>query len=164
MEIINAPNDWNLEDGKIKCFLAGGLQKCNWHDTVLNYLKNKETSNLVLFNPKRDDFDIGNQNMEYEQISWEFQYLNTFKRDKDFFFSIFFDASESVQPICFYELGRMLAILQPEQCVVSVHPRFSRRNDVIIQTELATAGEVPVLQVLPEVHAERIYEKYKNLI
>ena len=159
---VRAPNYWSKED-KVMCFLAGGLQKCNWHSSVFNYLASLETDDLVIFNPKRDDFDIHNPEMEVEQITWEYHHLNDFRENPKFFFSMYFDQSESVQPICFYELGRMLALLNPSRCVVSVHPGFSRKNDVIIQTALATNNKVRVEQAFPTVHAARIYAKYQEL-
>lgn len=163
MQIVNAPNEPEYNTA-IKCFMAGGIQKCGWQEEFLDKMSDLDPIHLTIFNPRRDDFDINDKNAEREQITWEFKHLNE-HLNEPYIFSMYFDASESPQPICFYELGRYLVLMKDslEDCVISVHPDFKRKNDAIIQTELATGGKVEVVECTPEEHACRVYKCYKNM-
>lgn len=167
--IITAPMecDINVKDRKVSCFLAGGINKCSeWQREVIRILDAKDTSSLVLYNPRRDNFDINNPDATVEQICWEFNKLNEMD-----IFSMYFDNSESVQPICFYELGRHLERMKNrfphdwrDRIIVSVKRDFSRVNDVVIQTHLALGEDV--VKIVDDVneHAEDIYECYCRVI
>ncbi|MGN1033832.1 MAG: hypothetical protein ACI4PU_10180 [Intestinibacter sp.] len=166
MKVIQAPNDYTCFSDEIPCFMAGGLQKCEWHHEFLSELNKYTLNHLVIYNPKRDNYDTNNPTLAEEQIKWEYTYLNKYVNDK-YIFSMYFDDSESVQPICFYELGRYLEVMKNNgnllNCVITVHPKFSRKNDVIIQTELATNGVIEVQENTPSQHAKRVIEVYNNI-
>lgn len=168
MRLITAPEDYiALSVEEIPCFMAGGLQKCEWHDTFLDYFNGQDTDHFVLYNPKRSSFDLSDPEVSRKQIEWEFRYLNMYIGKKPYIFSMYFDSSESVQPICFYELGRYLALLEKvqwEHVVVSCHPEFLRKLDVHVQTALATQKKVIVRECYPDVHARRVYEEYKSIL
>lgn len=134
MKIVTAPN--NPPSGVnyyVKVFLAGGITGCrNWQETTIEILKQYEKiydlGNLLVFNPRRPDFDIGKNDEEIEQIKWEHKWLN-----KCNIVSYFFDNSESVQPITLYELGRYT---HKKKSIITVTEGYKRQNDVLIQTAL----------------------------
>lgn len=167
MRVIEAPNPVKLRDGEISLFLAGGISNCKeWQKEVIKELSKMDTNNLVVLNPRRSDFDITNPNLGKEQIEWEFNALNNMD-----IFSMYFDNSDSVQPICFYELGRHIERMQHRfvrdyrnRIIVNVVEGFSRSADVIIQTRLALGDKDYVRTIhSPKEHAELIYSKYNNV-
>lgn len=146
MRVCTAPEQLlRHSSNEIRCFLAGGISNCpNWQKEVIDELYSLEKSgmdltNLVILNPRRDVFK-NDQRFAYEQVEWEFNYLESCD-----IFSMYFCGGESVQPICLYELGRNLVRMQqrfPEtyahRILVSVEPSYSRAFDVIYQTDLAS--------------------------
>ena len=166
MKVIQTPNDYTCSSNEIPCFVAGGLQRCEWHNEFLNELNKRTLNHLVIYNPKRDGYDVNNLSLAEEQIKWEYNYLNKYVSDK-YIFSMYFDNSESVQPICFYELGRYLEVMKNNDnlhnCIISVHPKFSRKNDVIVQTRLATNNLIKVNEITPSQHAKKVIEVYNNM-
>lgn len=165
MKVIKAPEVYTATADEVKVFVAGGLQKCDWQYEFFDELRQDyiNTKDVVMYNPRRDDFDVSNPAMEVEQITWEFNQLTGLASDPKYIFSMYFDNSESPQPICFYELGRYLTMVKPENCIITVHPEFFRRNDVIIQTSLATNNRVPVVLGLPYRHARRVAQRFTEL-
>ena len=125
-------------DGKCpvgtKVFLAGGITKCrDWQSEVIKTIEESfgdlyDLSDLVIFNPRRDDFDVNKKDEEINQIKWEHNFLT-----KAHIVSFFFDASESVQPITLYELGKWA---NKKTSVITVCRGYKRENDVLIQTAL----------------------------
>jgi len=126
--------------GKTEVFLAGGITNCpEWQDELIAQLtaKIKDPSNtIVLYNPRRKDFDVKDPNASREQITWEFYALN----QADIFTMWFAATEKSDQPICFYELGRHVTRLLAQQrsgdIIVGYDPLFRRKQDVDIQLEL----------------------------
>lgn len=179
MKVVEAVNEDSLMErnpNAICVFLAGGITNCpDWQKEVISYLEEMpDTDNLILYNPRRSFFDVTDKSASSKQIQWEFNYLA--KMD---IFSMYFTNSDSVQPICFYELGRHLSEMQrrfPEtymdRIVVSVEPGFSRETDVRIQTLLAleldkkfnTHEEVhSFFKTSAKDHAQAIYNAYKRI-
>ena len=150
----------------IRVFLAGGISNCdNWQEKVIEELKEWETAknleNVVIDNPRRKHFDIEQDSSE-EQIKWEFN-----KLEKCDIFSIYFCNSESVQPICMYELGRNILRMQEKfpddwqvRIVISIEDGYSREQDVLIQSRLALKGTGVFIntKATPESHASYIIE------
>ena len=173
MKIYTAPDEVKREDcseDKIWIFLAGGITGCyNWQLKIINELESCPFSGeIVLFNPRRTDFDISNPNAAYEQIHWEFRYLNRMDA-----FTIYFAASEtSDQPICMYELGRYLSEMQhrfpldwKDRIVIGIEDGYSREKDVCIQTGLATDYMLtPLVNVTPELYAKQISDTARKMI
>ena len=115
-------------------FLAGGITNCpEWQDYVIEKLKDLEIGTLL--NPRRKNFPIHDPNASKEQITWEFRAL-----ERADIFSMWFSNAPSDQPICFYELGRHLAIKESlmdfDTIVIGVEKGFKREQDVHIQTGL----------------------------
>lgn len=178
MRVITAPEKIERNINDIMRFLAGGITGChNWQKRVIDYLKKKEEkgldlSGLVLLNPRRDNFPIGNIEAAEEQITWEFNVI-----DMSFIFSIYFCGGESDQPICMYELGKVLgrrfALFRiPDlynisdeyalnSVIVDVENGYKREQDVVIQTKLMTkSGTIVNTGADPISHAERIIKAY----
>ena len=144
--VVTAPERIEFPKDCVKVFLAGGIQKCDeWQQKVIDLFKtNGESKNVYLMNPRRENFPIDDPNASYEQIKWEFDMLE----QCDLFTMLFLD-SESDQPICFYELGRNIEKMKqrfPEdwmyRIVINCDDNFKRKNDVIIQTMLATGNHM----------------------
>lgn len=108
-------------------FLAGGISGCpDWQADLLRLLSKEE---ITVFNPRRENFPIGDPTAAVEQISWEFRYLR-WSHAISFWFP-----AETLCPIVLYELGAWSMGDKP--LFVGVHPFYQRRTDVEIQTKLA---------------------------
>lgn len=166
MKVITAPEQYKKQEGDILLFLAGGISNCpDWQKEVISVLEKVDPSDLVVFNPRRENFPIHDPNAAKEQISWEFKYLNMAD-----IFTMYFCSGESDQPICMYELGRHLHRISKDNgwdniidhVVVSVEDGYKRKNDVIIQTSLALERpeEFVSTRATPFRHAEDIILSY----
>lgn len=123
----------------ISIFLAGGITNCpEWQQDVRAMLQDTD---LVLVNPRRENFPIHDPNAALEQITWEHEHLR--KVDA----ILFWFPCETICPIVLYELGAWSMTEKP--IFVGVHPEYSRRQDVEIQTSLARP-EVEVVYSLEE--------------
>lgn len=156
----------SIEGNVEKVFLAGGIQKCSeWQKDIISRLEKLGTDKVVyVFNPRRENFPIHDPNASQEQITWEFEALEDCS-----IFSMYFDNTESAQPICFYELGRNIERMKQKypddwqrRIIISCDEGFSRHQDVVIQTDLATGGQVKVnlgpREEIIESHARMIKE------
>lgn len=105
-------------------FLAGGITGCpDWQQEIRTLLQDTD---LVLLNPRREHFPIGDPSAAREQILWEHSYL----RWADAI--LFWFPHETLCPIVLYELGAWSMSDKP--IFVGVHPDYQRRQDVEIQT------------------------------
>jgi len=108
-------------------FLAGGITGCpDWQQEMRSLL---ESSELILLNPRRANFPIGDPNAALEQIEWEHDHLRMADA------VLFWFPCETICPIVLYELGAWSMTGKP--IFVGVHPNYKRRQDVEIQTRLA---------------------------
>lgn len=128
-------------------FLAGGITKCwDWQDRCCELIqeiaKDNEidTDRLILFNPRRLSFNTADKTASDEQIRWEYDYLNLCD-----IFSMYFCESDSVQPICLYELGHYIPGIVSQysnyqkalqHIVVTAESNYARCYDVEKQLEL----------------------------
>ena len=138
-------------------FLAGGITNCKeWQKEVIEYL---EFDDISFFNPRQEHFDVSNKNASYEQILWEFERIEMAD-----IFSMYFCNDNSDQPICMYELGRNIVRMQnrfpsdwEKRIVISVENGYKRKDDVLIQTQLATQNKIFVDDnATPDIHAQYI--------
>ncbi|MCK9446223.1 nucleoside 2-deoxyribosyltransferase domain-containing protein [bacterium] len=142
--IIEAPNKiYGVENNNnINLFLAGGISNCeDWQFEVCNELKNIE--NLTIYNPRRRDFDITDNNTKNEQITWEFKNL----RDADII--LFWFAEGSLNPTTLYEYGMWANSRNNVEIIVGIDPNYERKNDIIMQTQLAKPNKLIYLSLLP---------------
>lgn len=113
---------------KESVFLAGGITGCSdWQSIVVDKLSDTD---LIVFNPRRADFDVNNKNLEVEQIEWEHYHMQQAK-----LISFWFDYRE-IQPIALFELGRWSSRELRKEIIVGCHPQYPRIRDVKIQLGL----------------------------
>ena len=175
MKVITAPEHYDLQPGEISVFLAGGITNCeDWQTEVIKLLQKNnyptDIENLVIFNPRRENFPINDPNAAQEQIEWEFNAL-----EKCDIFSMYFSGGDSDQPICMYEIGRNIVRMQMkhpldwmERIIITVEKGYKREQDVRIQTQLA-CGElfIPMSQWMSfavETHEDQIITAYGTLL
>jgi len=138
MRVITAVEQYEKKPGDISIFLAGGIQNTKeWQKEVIASLQKKFDSidQVVVFNPRRENFPIHDPNAAQEQITWEYRMLETAD-----IFSMYFAGGTSDQPICMYELGKHLERRSRnndlDRVIVSSEPDYKRVQDVKIQTRL----------------------------
>jgi hypothetical protein len=175
MKVITAPNIYNVEPDEVSVFLAGGITNCpDWQKDIINKLQTDYTNlddKLVIFNPRRENFPIGDKSASYKQIEWEFNCL-----EKADIFSMYFTSGISDQPICMYELGRYISRMQAKypvdwkyRIIISVEDGYKRKEDVLIQTHLACGADLFVNAQISDIinkdyHAEMIVRAYNYCI
>ena len=173
MRVITAPEYYEPYDKDISVFLAGGITNCHdWQKNVIDAIKNDYSvinDSLVLFNPRRDNFPIHDKLAAIQQIDWEFNMI-----EKCNIFSMYFSSGESDQPICMYELGRNILRMQmrfpsnwEDRIIISVEDGYKRKQDVIIQTGLATNDKIFVNtqvseDMCMEYHIQNIMRAFKK--
>lgn len=137
MTYIEAPNLYNADNKPaFSLFLAGGITNCpNWQQELVNLLEDELLSgmNLVIYNPRRENFPIGDPKAAYEQIEWEHTHLA--KAD---IISFWFSRG-SPNPIVFFEYGKWFNTGKP--VFLGIDPEFNRKQDVLIQSELELGSE-----------------------
>ena len=125
MIYIEAPSNEAWYDKK-SVFLAGGITDCpQWQAELVKMLAN---SDLVLLNPRRENFPIDDPSAAKTQIQWEYEHL----RDADAI--SFWFCKDTLCPIVLYELGAWSMTEKP--IFVGVEEGYARRQDVEIQTAL----------------------------
>lgn len=174
MKIITAPKYYDLFSTDISVFLAGGITNCDdWQKECikqLEYYYPHDIDNFVVFNPRRENFPIDNPTASFQQIQWEFDAI-----ERCDVFSMYFCSGESDQPICMYELGRNILRMQTrfpsdweKRIVISVEQGYKRKQDVLIQTGLATNNKLYInTQYSKEIclneHVENIHKAFLSL-
>jgi hypothetical protein len=135
--VVTAPDEYyGIETMKRpSLFLAGGITGCeDWQSKMIEELKNEK---VIIYNPRRKDFPIGDPTASEVQITWEF-----FQLQRATMVSFWFAAGTD-NPIVLYELG-MWGNSTDRPIMIGVDEKYSRKQDVIIQTALARY-DVPVL-------------------
>ena len=168
MVVLTAPADYIITDQAI-LFLAGGITNCpDWQLKTIEVLKSTcSDERLIVCNPRRKNFPIGDESETGRQIAWEFKWL-----EKMHIFSMYFSSGISDQPICMYELGRNILRMQmrfpadwEKRVIITCEEGYKRRDDVLIQTILATKGKVQPTFVHEEngaeMHGQYICRAYK---
>lgn len=125
------------DEDQVSVFLAGGITGCpDWQDEVVSRLAcMSNLDNLVIYNPRRDDFDVDSTFVEREQIEWEHYHLA--KADV----ISFWFPKEGLCMITLLELGKWLP--SEKELIIGCHPDYKRIRDVRIQTQL----ERPELEI-----------------
>lgn len=124
---VEAPKDYVGQEPAV--FLAGGITGCpDWQAGVCGELRDLP---IVILNPRRVNFPIGDPAAGPAQIDWEYRHLQ--RADVVMFW--FPDSGQVPQPIALYELGAHAAA--GKKIAVGCNPRYVRRADVIHQLRLA---------------------------
>lgn len=129
--IIEAVNEYyGLSKQQMKkLFLAGGITNCpNWQKDIIS--KIKDIDNLIVYNPRRNNFPIGDQNAAIQQIVWEYEHLESAD------IIVFWFSNGSLNPIVLYELGRW-GNSTKKDIIVGIDTEYERKQDVVIQTLLS---------------------------
>ncbi len=162
MIVITAPDLYVPKYDDVTVFLAGGITGCrDWQKEVIDHLHafvGRDDTQVVVYNPRQENFDIKNSNATINQITWEYHYLN--KAD---IFSMYFVGGDQIQPICMYELGRYIKPCGEGQ-VISTEKDYTRKMDVDIQVALTTRGFTEVnTDATPYTHAKGIFETIEKV-
>lgn len=127
MYYLEAPEQLERALGYTSLFLAGGITNCpDWQQHMVELLRDTD---LIVLNPRRANFPIGDPGAAKQQITWEHNHLRKATM------ILFWFACETLCPIVLYELGAWSMTDKP--IFVGVHPEYKRRQDVEIQTRLA---------------------------
>lgn len=113
-------------------FLAGGITGCpDWQTEMIEKLGDVKygVNELTIFNPRRTNFPMGDPSAARAQIEWEHRYLEA-ATGISFWFP-----KETLCPITLYELGTWTRA--NKTIMVGTDAQYARREDVVIQTELA---------------------------
>lgn len=146
---LKAPQRAGVITGVKKVFLAGSIEMGKaekWQDRLANGLEDK---NVVLFNPRRDDWDSswvqdptpGTQ--FHDQVSWELEHIQR----SDLVVFYFDPATQS--PITLLELGYVIG--SGKRALVCCPDGYFRKGNVVITSKLR---EVPVLNSFEELLAQ----------
>ena len=155
-QVITAPN---IDLPKYPTvFLGGGITGCDdWQKDVIKYLEDED---ITIFNPRRESFDVSDKSSTIQQIEWEFK-----KLERADIFSMYFCDSDSVQPICLYELGRNVVRMQSKypltwkaRIIVGCERGYKRAEDVLYQLGYAMETFTVDMDTDPLSHAWRIRE------
>jgi len=138
-------------------FLAGGISNCGDWQTVIAARFRKECENLIIYNPRRKDFDVNDPNATPFQIAWEHEHL---RRSKAI---LFWFPPETLCPITLYELGTwtQLGLTTGTKLFIGCDPKYKRIDDVKIQTRMADTSIPPVVTSI-ETLADLVIAWYRN--
>ena len=152
MRYIEAPKNYTRRKKEKVIFLAGGITNCpDWQQDLVKLL---DIPQLVILNPRRKNFPIGNPSAAFEQITWEF---NSFQKADliSFWFS-----RGSLNPIVLFELGKWL-VQNEKKIFIGIDLEYQRKLDVEIQTFLERKDDVPLVYSLEDL-AKQIKDYIEN--
>jgi hypothetical protein len=127
MTVVTAPAECSREVSTSVVFLAGGITDAeDWQRALIRMVSDVE---LVVLNPRRESFPMGDESAGREQIAWEFRHLRMADA------VAFWFPPQTLCPIALFELGVQTAGRRP--LFVGVDPGYRRRFDVQVQLALA---------------------------
>lgn len=123
-----APTDYDIDaNDPPAVFLAGGISGCpRWHDHAVDTLRRSGVP-MVVLNPNRVDFPIGDPDAGWEQVRWEQHHLHL----PGVITMMWFPASDpavTTQPIAQFEFGQALG--ENRRLVVGADRDYPRKRDV----------------------------------
>ncbi|OZM69912.1 hypothetical protein CFN78_28220 [Amycolatopsis antarctica] len=119
-----------------RIFLAGGITGVQrWHDHAVDVIEDADLD-VVILNPNREQFPIGDPAAGPEQVAWEQMMLHLPNTLTLMWFPES-DPAVTVQPIAMYELGQ--AHGENRELVVGADPGYPRSADVTMLTRLSDA-------------------------
>ena len=128
MIVVEAPSRYRNSMGYPMLFMAGGITGAeDWQTKLLEELKDED---LVVFNPKRKNFDTSDEEVEAQQITWEFLHIAKANAISFWF------PPQTLCPITLFELGAVLGEKTDRSIFVGCDPSYARIRDVKIQVEL----------------------------
>lgn len=142
MNVITAPFGVPEFSNKPKIFLAG-CANTEWRKEFVEYFKDKD---VILYDPKRSDWNLMDKSATIEQITWEYQHLN----NADII--VFWFNGGSVCPITLLEFGEW-GLARGTPMTVGVSNDYEKRTDIYVQTILAK----PTTRIVDSIE-ELVYE------
>lgn len=131
---IEAPRSYEYAEGDpLAVFLAGGISDCpDWQAIASNVVLD---AGLIVLNPRRANYQLGDTSTAAEQVGWEYRHLNELPRLLTLFWFPTTDPAVTVQPIALFELGRATASPQRpgHHLIVGADPAYPRRADLELQ-------------------------------
>jgi Nucleoside 2-deoxyribosyltransferase like len=144
VKYIECPEEY-ISSIDLTLFLAGGITNCeNWQTEMVGRLSD---TNLTLLNPRRSVWPKNDPDAELKQIKWEHRHLLRAGA------ILFWFPPQTVCPITLYELGAW--VFRPKKLFIGCDPKYSRKNDVAIQTSL----ERPLQKVVDSMEALAVQVK-----
>ncbi len=139
--VVEAPHrDFAIREHQL--FLAGGITNCpDWQSEIIEELQ--DYPDLTILNPKRTNYPMNDPEAAEEQITWEFDHLQSATE-----IAVWFSRG-SVNPIALYELGMWVNSHPGRPAFVGADPEYPRAQDVLVQTKLAR----PEIEVVRSVGA-----------
>lgn len=137
---IRALEEYEPQQGERSIFLAGGIMDTtyDWQQEMTERLLDTD---LVILNPRRNDFPAEDPYATTHQIKWEFYHLN--KADM----VLFWFPAEAPCMTSLFELGTWSKAGKP--LFVGVEPGYIKRGGVTKQLKLVRP-EVPVVSSLED--------------
>jgi hypothetical protein len=126
---IQSPNVDVMELRKYcsRIFLAGGIiENDNWQEKVAGFLT-QELPRVMIFNPRRESFDMKNDEMLAEQTQWEKYCL------KNSTHIAFWFPSSSLCPLSLFELGKYGYGGGGQHIEIGMDINYPRRQSIIEQ-------------------------------
>jgi hypothetical protein len=121
-------------------FLAGSISDpANWQGLLAKQLAGVDTT---VFNPRRQEFPVGNRSEERRQIEWERRHLARAN------LVVFWFTPATLCPIALFELGACCESAKP--VVVGIDPKYALKFDVSVHLSLRRP-DVKVLDDLDDV-------------
>lgn len=122
-------------------FVAGGISNCpDWQSTFAEKIQENYPKNLLVYNPRRNVFDVSNPTAAAAQIKWEYVALHYSKM------VAFWFPKETLCPITLFELGSIL--YRSKKVFVGCHPDYARKMDIVEQLKNYsdyTENEIPIV-------------------
>jgi hypothetical protein len=120
MNYVEAPNEYDGDGFSV--FLAGSISDyANWQARVAKQLAGVDT---IVFNPRRQEFPVGNRTEERRQIEWERRHLARAN------LVAFWFTPPTLCPIALLELGACCEAGKP--VVVGIDPTYGLKFDVSV--------------------------------
>ena len=156
MRYIKSPE--RFYTGEVSLFLAGGITNCpDWQQEMRELLKDLD---IVIFNPRRKNFPIEDPDAAFDQIKWEFEFLN--RADM----ILFWFSRGSLNPIVLFEYGKWLMNTRDKTnykpIFVGIDPEYKRRQDVELQTRFENIHYASRITYSLEALANQIKEEFKR--
>jgi len=149
MKEIQCPTKFDRSG--VSLFIAGGISNCHpWQKELISLL---EDTDLVLLNPRRDEYNMNNIALEEDQIKWEHAHLNMATA------YAFWFPCETVCPITLFELGAVTC--GSKRVFVGTHPDYARKRDIRWQM-LLRRPEITVVDSLEKL-ADQIKKSEPSL-
>jgi hypothetical protein len=130
VDVITSPEEYTRP---FQLFLAGGITNCpDWQSEAISLIKGNLISScreVILINPRRVEWNIGDKDAAAKQIEWEHGALES----SDGY--LFWFPKETLCPITLYELGKVAAGTK-KPLFVGTDVDYARRFDVITQLSL----------------------------